>query len=480
MSATPATKYVTKRDGSQEPYNPAKVTQRNRELCRARHGPDGAEIAPRLSEVLDGGWLQVLEAQLPPRLPDGVSTRALDHQAASQARQLAMKEPQLEALAARIIASDVEKQVALRAGAGAAGRPAGTPAYDFAGTDRYSAPFRATVERALAAGLLDGACLDAHSYTYTSFGLLTLLRKYVPKDPAGEPLETPQMMLLRIALALWVPPLGEGSGESAAAIAAMPDAEFAAAVARAVGFYQRLLAPRAASLPTPMCRNSGMRGGNGSSCFLVHAPDDLAGIFDVCKDLALISQAGGGVGLDLSSLRAQGSPIRSSGGRSKGAVSFARVYEVVQNTINQGGVRNGAFVVSLRAHHADVLDFIEAARVLPGRAGAPDLNFALAESDLFHEALAAAAALGGEPLEDGAALPPAARWHLFDPAAAPEVFEAHGDALRAAVAAAVADGRGSRPAGSSRRWSGAATTGRTSTRATSSATSRSPAARSGA
>jgi ribonucleoside-diphosphate reductase alpha chain len=103
------------------------------------------------------------------------------------------------------------------------------------------------------------------------------------------------------------------------------------------------------------------------NCFVMGAiEDDLAAIFDCVKEAALTMQAGGGVGMDFSTLRPRGAPVRSIGADASGPVSFMDVWDAMCRTIMSAGARRGAMMATMRADHPDIEDFI-AAKSGPGR-----------------------------------------------------------------------------------------------------------------
>ena len=55
-----------------------------------------------------------------------------------------------------------------------------------------------------------------------------------------------------------------------------------------------------------------------SSCYLTTVPDDLDGIFNAIHDNAMLSKWAGGLGNDWTQVRAIGSHIRGTNGKSQG------------------------------------------------------------------------------------------------------------------------------------------------------------------
>jgi ribonucleoside-diphosphate reductase alpha chain len=99
------------------------------------------------------------------------------------------------------------------------------------------------------------------------------------------------------------------------------------------------------------------------NCFVMGAiPDDLPGIFDHLREAAITMQQGGGVGMDFSSLRPSGAPVRGVGAEASGPLSFMEVWDSMCKTIMSAGQRRGAMMGCLRIDHPDIEAFIDAKR----------------------------------------------------------------------------------------------------------------------
>ena len=111
---------------------------------------------------------------------------------------------------------------------------------------------------------------------------------------------------------------------------------------------------------TPTLINAGRPAGMLSSCFFLRVPDSMEGIMETNKQLAMISKAGGGVGLDVSMLRPRGAAVTTSTkGTSSGPVSFLKVFNETGNQVQQGGVRRAALIAIMTVDHPDVVEFIK-------------------------------------------------------------------------------------------------------------------------
>jgi ribonucleoside-diphosphate reductase alpha chain len=97
------------------------------------------------------------------------------------------------------------------------------------------------------------------------------------------------------------------------------------------------------------------------NCFVMGpVSDDLSGIFDGVREAALTMQAGGGIGVDFSTLRPRGAKVHSIGADASGPVSFMDVWDAMCRTIMSAGARRGAMMGTLRCDHPDIELFIAA------------------------------------------------------------------------------------------------------------------------
>ena len=99
-----------------------------------------------------------------------------------------------------------------------------------------------------------------------------------------------------------------------------------------------------------------------SNCYVLpKVEDSIEGIYDTAKHLARTFSYGGGVGIDISQLRAKGMPVNNAAKTTSGAVSFMETFSQVSSVIGQEG-RRGALMISMDCNHPDVADFIDAKR----------------------------------------------------------------------------------------------------------------------
>lgn len=110
---------------------------------------------------------------------------------------------------------------------------------------------------------------------------------------------------------------------------------------------------------TPTYLNVGKkRAGEKVSCFLLTVSDDMNSIGRAINSALQLSKIGGGVGINLSNIRANNDPIKGQDGKADGVVPIMKMFEDAFSYANQGGARDGAGVVNLNIFHPDVVDFL--------------------------------------------------------------------------------------------------------------------------
>ncbi|MCS6926217.1 MAG: adenosylcobalamin-dependent ribonucleoside-diphosphate reductase, partial [Candidatus Binatia bacterium] len=122
------------------------------------------------------------------------------------------------------------------------------------------------------------------------------------------------------------------------------------------------------------------------NCYVVPSPtDSIQGIYHTAWELAETFKRGGGCGVDISSLRPAGAPVRNAARTSTGAVSFMELYSLTTGLIGQGG-RRGALMITLRDSHPDIVQFCRVKRNLERVRYA---NISVRVSDAFMRAVLA-------------------------------------------------------------------------------------------
>ena len=123
-------------------------------------------------------------------------------------------------------------------------------------------------------------------------------------------------------------------------------------------FYEAI-ALRKISLATPILANLRIPNGSLSSCFIIAMDDNLESIFEEITNAARISKNGGGVGVNVSRIRATGSWVMSKENASGGVIPWIKLLNDTAIAVNQGGRRAGAVTVGLDIWHLDVPEFLE-------------------------------------------------------------------------------------------------------------------------
>lgn len=165
---------------------------------------------------------------------------------------------------------------------------------------------------------------------------------------------------------------------------------------------------------TPTLFNAGTVRSQMSSCFLTTVEDDLIDIYRQYSDNAMLSKFAGGLGNDWTPIRASGSWIRGTNGRSQGVIPFLKVQDSSTIAVNQGGKRKGAVCAYLESWHLDIEDFLELRKNTgDDRRRTHDMNTANWVPDLFMERVEANA-----------------DWTLFCPSETPELHNIYGDEFK--------------------------------------------------
>jgi ribonucleoside-diphosphate reductase alpha subunit len=210
--------------------------------------------------------------------------------------------------------------------------------------------------------LLDSMIIHERDYLIDYFGFKTLERAYLFKI-YDTVIERPQHLWLRVALCI--------HGNNMIAVKETYD----------------LMSLKYFTHATPTLFNACSPKQQLSSCYLIQMQDDsVEGIYDTLKDCAQISKYSGGIGLHIHNIRAAGSHINGTNGKTNGLVPMLKVFNSTAKFINQGGKRNGSFAIYLEPWHPDIQDFLELRKNHGDEEmKARDLFYALWVCDLFME-----------------------------------------------------------------------------------------------
>jgi ribonucleoside-diphosphate reductase alpha chain len=236
---------------------------------------------------------------------------------------------------------------------------------------------------------LDAMIDFSRDYLIDYFGFKTLERAYLLKAK-DKTVERPQHMWLRVACGI--------HGDNLIKIKETYDA----------------MSQKFFTHATPTLFNAGTHHPQLASCFLVQMESDsIEGIYNTLKECALISKHSGGIGIHIHNVRASGSQIRGTNGKTTGIVPMLRVFNATAKYVDQGSKRNGSIAIYLEPWHADIELFLKM-RMNHGEEElkARDLFYALWIPDLFMKRVK----------ENGV-------WSLMCPNECPGLSDVYGDAF---------------------------------------------------
>ena len=316
---------VVKRDGTRESYDANKI---NLAIEEAAEGfPD--KLA----------WVTQIGTELELTLFDGITSQQLDEAVIQVALQNVKDDPGFDTIAARLLLKTIYKRVL----------------GDYRSEDElkslHAQHFAANIRRGVEEGLLDTRLTEMFDLdllakeldpTYDGLlkyiGVVTLNNRYGIKGRNGDPLEVPQYFWMRIAMGL---SLNEKDPTSVA-----------------IRFYRKMASLEYLAAGSTLV-NAGTSYPQLANCFVLEMQDDIEHIAKTTRDVMWLTKGTGGIGLSVTKLRAQGSPIRSNNTVSTGPIPFMHTIDSVLRAISRGGKKFGALCFYMENWHMDFPEFLD-------------------------------------------------------------------------------------------------------------------------
>ena len=370
---------VVKRNGQREPYDANKIN------LAIEHASQG------LDENIT--WVTQIASELELTLFDGITTQQLDEAVIQVALQNVKDDPAFDIVAARLLLKTIYKRVL---GDYESGNEL---------KSLHASHFRGYIDRGVSEQLLDprftslydldrlAAALEPDRDELLKYiGVVTLNNRYGIKARNGETLEVPQFFWMRIAMGL-----------------ALNEAD---PTHHALEFYTKMSKLEYLAAGSTLV-NAGTAYPQLSNCFVMEMQDDIEHIAKSVRDVMWLTKGTGGIGLSVTKLRAQGSPIRSNNTTSTGPIPFMHTIDSVLRAVSRGGKKFGALCFYMENWHLDFPEFLD----LRQNSGDPyrrtrTANTAVWISDEFMKRVQ-----NDEP------------WYLFDPLEVADLNELYGKAF---------------------------------------------------
>ena len=370
---------VVKRNGDREAYDANKI---NLAIEAAAVGLDDTIT-----------WVTQIASELELTLFDGITTQQLDEAVIQVALQNVKDDPAFDIVAARLLVKTIYKRVL----------------GDYESAEElkslHAKHFEENVRRGVDEGLLDerlvemfdmdrlAAALEPSRDELLKYiGVVTLNNRYGIKGRNGDPLEVPQYFWMRIAMGL---SLNEADPTT-----------------QALKFYEKMSKLEYLAAGSTLV-NGGTSYPQLANCFVMEMQDDIEHIAKTTRDVMWLTKGTGGIGLAVTKLRAQGSPIRSNNTTSTGPIPFMHTIDSVLRAVSRGGKKFGALCFYMENWHMDFPEFLD----LRQNSGDPyrrtrTANTAVWISDEFMKRVE-----NDEP------------WYLFDPLEVSDLNELYGAAF---------------------------------------------------
>src|SRR3990167_809739 len=370
--------YITKRDGTREPFNADRI---NRSIERACRG---------LSDPISMVTQIATETKL--TLYDGITTEEMDKATINAAIQNVKEDIEYDKVATRLLLKTVYRRVV----------------GEFENSEEtlqkmHRDGFIRYITQGVAEGLLDvrmrerynveklADCLDLERDELFQYaGLSSLLNRYAIKDKEQQPCETSQYLFMRIAMGL---ALNEKNPDEGAKKFYDKRSRLEYIAGGSTNIH--------AGTPRPALSN----------CFLLEIHDDIEHIAKSVADVIKLSKASGGIGASITKLRAAGSPLSSNNTTSSGPTPFAKIIDTAIRAVQRGGKKKGALCFYMENWHYDFPEFLD----WKHNAGDDYLRMRTANTAVF---------LSDEFMRR---LASGADWYLFDPKEVSDLNELYGE-----------------------------------------------------
>lgn len=371
--------YVTRRDGTKEPWNADYI---NRSIERETKGL--TDPISKVIQIANDTRLTVY---------DGITTDEMDMATINAAIQNIKDDPEYDKIATRLLLKTIYKKVVGH----------------YKSDDRealkvkHKEGFVKFVKDGVEAGRLHPNMTEKFDLErlaqalkierddlFLYSGLDGLLNRYGMKDIEQKPLETPQYIFMRIAMGL-------SYNEKDP-------------TAWAIRFYDKMskheyIAGGSTNL------GAGTVRATLSNCFLLEIHDNMEHIAKSVADVMLLSKGSGGLGASVTKLRAAGSPLKSNfGGVSTGPTTFAKIIDTAIRAIQRGGKKKGALAFYMENWHLDFPEFLD----WKHNAGDDYLRMRTANTAAFISDEFMKRVKGNQ------------EWYLFDPAETADLNETYG------------------------------------------------------
>ena len=360
---------VKKRNGTLQDVSFDKITKRLRTLCA---------MPPPCLSIDPIAIAQKICAQI----YDGVDTSTLDELAAQLCVSMVTENPDYGVLASRIIISNNQKNTS----------PSFSETIDmlYNLTDSHGKKIQLIAHDVYKVVCenkkkLNDVIKYERDFNFDYFGFKTLEKAYLLRCN-GVIVERIQHLLMRVALGIHKEDLNS-----------------------AIETYN-YMSQKYFIHATPTLFHAGTSHPALLSCFLMGIEDSVVGIYKCLSDCAQISKFAGGIGVHISNIRAKGSTIHSTNGKTDGIVPMLRVFNETARYINQSGKRLGSFAIYLEPWHADIEGFLDLKKNHGDEnARARDLFYSMFIPDIFMEKVT--------KNED---------WHMFCPSDCPKLTTTYG------------------------------------------------------